>query len=365
MIKIKVKTSTRTYPVIIGNSIFEELPDTLKKINVKNNLLIIIDENVFKYHKSLIKKTFSNFRNEVKYYILPPGEESKSEKYLKNIYSFLLKNGFGRDSSIISIGGGVTGDIAAYTASTYMRGINLVQIPTTLLGMVDSSVGGKTGINFKKRKNLIGTFYQPNLVLIDTDFLATLPEREFTSAFGELIKYGIIAKNDFLSLLRKNLNEITSLDNKILIKVIKECVLIKASIVSQDELELTGVRKLLNFGHTFAHAFESCAGFELRHGEAVIKGIICSLYLSHMLGLLNRKELKRLLILPCNIKIAKLPKRVTNDQILNAMKADKKNFNDKIMLVISAGSGNILVDYPIERKLIIQVLNKVKSDGLV
>jgi len=364
MIEIKIKSSRQTYPVLIDNSFISELPGILKKINIHNNLFIVIDENVFRYHQKIIKETFSNFGDKIYYFILPAGEASKSDKNLRMIYNSLLKNNFGRDSTLIAIGGGVTGDIAGYAAATYMRGINLVHVPTSLLAMIDSSIGNKTGINFKKRKNIIGSFCQPQLVFMDTDFLNTLPQRELISAAGEIIKYGIIAGNNFFSFLYNNFEKIISLDNKILTKVITESVSIKAGVVSRDEFEVKGIRKILNLGHTFAHAFESSTDFDIKHGEAVIKGIICSLYLSNNEGLLSKKEFNKMIRIACSQDIPRFSK-MDNVKIANAMMNDKKNINDKLMFVLSAGTGKIIVDYPIEKDVISKVLDKVRSDGFI
>ncbi len=201
MKKIIVKTSLNSYPVLICNSELNKLPEILDKQKLFKNLLIVIDENVARYYQTKIRSILSSFSGKICYYILPSGETTKSEKELKKIYNFLLINNFGRDTTLIAIGGGVTGDIAGYAASTFMRGIQLVHVPTTFLAMIDSSIGGKTGINFNKKKNIIGAFYQPRLVFIDTMFLSTLPLREFNSALGELIKYGLIANKDFYNFL--------------------------------------------------------------------------------------------------------------------------------------------------------------------
>jgi 3-dehydroquinate synthetase len=246
-----------------------------------------------------------------------------------------------------------------------MRGIHLIHIPTTLLAMIDSSIGGKTGINFEKRKNIIGVFYQPRLVFIDTKFLTTLPQREINSAIGELIKYGLISNENFYDFLFKNTDKIKSLDIKAVSRSIIESVSIKAAIVSQDEFETKGIRKILNLGHTFAHAIESSMGFKIKHGEAVIIGIICALFLSRSYGLLKEEELKKLLHFPCSIAIPRSAKNFDNKAVIKAMINDKKNINDKIMFVLLTGPGQIIVDVPVEESTINYVLNRAKNNCLI
>jgi 3-dehydroquinate synthase len=359
--KIIVKTSTKSYPVLIGNSELNKLPEKLDNQKLFKNLLIVIDENVARYYQTKIKSVFSTHSGKIRYYILPAGEKTKSEKELKKIYDFLLKNNLGRDTVIIAIGGGVTGDLAGYAASTFMRGIQLVHVPTTFLGMIDSSIGGKTGINFNKKKNLIGTFYQPQLVFIDTMFLSTLPSREFNSALGEVIKYGLISNNDSYNFLSNNLEKVISKNCNVVERVIKESISIKAGVIQQDEFEQRGIRNILNLGHTFAHAIESELGFRVKHGEAVTAGIICSLFLSNKLGLLETSKHKNLLRFPASIRLPAIIKKINNQNVFDAMRSDKKNKDDKIMFVLLSGIGDLLVEVPANKREIFYALNKMKQ----
>ena len=361
MKKTIVKTSTKSYPVLIGNSNLNKLPERLDRQKLFKNLLIVIDENVALYYQTKIKSVFSNHSGKILYYILPSGEKTKSEKELKKIYDFLLKNNFGRDTVLIAIGGGVTGDLAGYAASTFMRGIQLVHVPTTFLAMIDSSIGGKTGINFNKKKNLIGTFYQPRLVFIDIMFLSTLPSREFNSALGELIKYGFISNKDFYSFLSNNLEKVKSMNDRVIEAVIKESVSIKAGVIQQDEFEQRGIRNILNLGHTFAHGIESELGFKVNHGEAVAAGIICSLFLSHKIGLLETSKQKNLLRLPGSVRLPAIIKKINNQNVFDAMRSDKKNKDDKKMFVLISGIGNMFVDVPANKSEIFYALNKMKQ----
>ena len=329
------------------------------------NLLIVIDENVAHYYQTKIKSVFSNHLGKIRYYILPSGEKTKSERELKKIYDFLLKNNFGRDTVLIAIGGGVTGDLAGYAASTFMRGIQLVHVPTTFLSMIDSSIGGKTGINFNKKKNIIGAFYQPRLVFIDIMFLSTLPSGEFNSAFGELIKYGLISNNEFYNFLSDNLEKVKSLNDRVIKVAVEESVLIKAGVIQQDEFERRGIREILNLGHTFAHAIESELGFKVKHGDAVTAGIICSLFLSNKIGLLDTSKQKNLMRLPASVQIPAIIKKINNQNVFDAMRSDKKNKDDKIMFVLISGIGNMLVDVPVKKRDIYYALDKMKENCLV
>lgn len=360
MRKIKISLSAKSYEILIGKNIYSRLPGEITKRNLNKNILLIIDENVFKFHKDLLKEAFKNYKNKVEYYILKSGENSKSYKELNKIYSFLIKNEFGRDSLIAAAGGGVTGDLAGYAAATYMRGLQLIHIPTTLLAAVDSSIGGKTGINFEKKKNIIGSFYQPDLVLIDTNFLRTLPEKEITSGIGEIIKYSFLSDEDFFSYTNKNLKEIYNKNEKILEEIIYRSALIKASVVSEDEKELL-LRKTLNLGHTFGHAIESMLSFKIKHGEAVIVGLICALYLSNKIGVINKKDLDEFLLLPRKINLPKISALINAEKIYSLMKLDKKSRNGKINFVLTSGIGKTLVNVEAEKKDIFYSIKKAKE----
>jgi len=359
--KIIVKTSLKSHRVLITNSKLNELAKELIKNNSPNNLFIVIDENVYKYHLNEITDIFKNFPGSIHYYRLPSGERYKSENQLRNIYNVLLKNHFGRDTTLVAFGGGVAGDLAAYAASTYMRGLPFVNVPTTLLAMIDSAIGGKTGINFGGRKNIIGTFYQPELVFIDTMFLDTLPSREFSSALGELIKYGLISNKSFLDFLTKNFDGLKSKKKSIINFAITESVKFKAGVVSQDEFETKGIRKILNLGHTFAHGFESELKFKLRHGEAVTAGLVCALFLSGRTGLLNSKSVENLLKLSTKIKMPKHIQNVKNESVYEIMRSDKKVTGGELKFVLISDVGKTIVDVPAGKDDVFYAIKKMKE----
>jgi 3-dehydroquinate synthase len=359
--KIDVLLNDNSYTVLIGSGIITKLSGLLKKYELNKNILFIIDEKVMEYHSKKIINEFYSYKGKMNCYVVKQGEKSKSYTELNKIYSFLLKNNYGRDSLIIAVGGGVTGDLAGYVAATYMRGIQLVHVPTTLLSMVDSSIGGKTGINFENKKNMIGAFYQPKLVLIDTNFIKTLPEREITSGLGEVIKCTYMADEKFFSYVLKNLEKAYKNGDEVLRQFIYNSVAIKAAVVSQDEKE-SGLRKILNLGHTFAHSFETNLKFKIKHGEAVIAGLISALFLSQKTGLISEQELEYFLSLPLKIKLPLQIKNTAMEDLFKVMQHDKKNREGKIKFVLVAGLGELVLDAEADKKAVSYAINQMKQN---
>jgi 3-dehydroquinate synthase len=341
--KIIIQTRNKTYPVYIGDSILYLLPDLITNLGLNKNIFIVVDENVLGIYKEYIKNAFRDYDSKIHFHKLDSGESSKSFNQLTKIFSSLIEKKYGRDTLLIAIGGGVAGDLSGYAAASYMRGIQLVHVPTTIISASDSAIGGKTGINFNKLKNIIGAFYQPELVLIDTKFLASLPVKEVNSGAGELIKYAFLTNKNFYNYINRNFNKIYSFDPVVLNKLIYESVLFKGSVVEKDEKE-SGLRKILNFGHTFAHAFESQANLKLKHGEAVIAGIISALHLSNKKGLLTKKDLKELVKLPLKVKLPVDFLSTDFNSIINFMKGDKKNREGQIRFILLSGIGKIITD---------------------
>jgi 3-dehydroquinate synthase len=354
MKKIKVLRGKDRYDIYIEAGSFDLFNDVIDKKELNTNILFVVDENVMKSHYEKIKSVAANCKKKYNLYIMPSGESNKSTEQYYSILSFLADNNYGRDSLIAAIGGGVTGDIAGFAASTYMRGIQLVQIPTTLLASVDSSIGGKTGINFLNRKNIIGTFYQPDFVLSDSTFLSTLPEDEFISGTGEIIKYAFLSDRVFYNKVIGSYDSIISRDHKTLDKIITVCVKIKAEVVTEDERE-SGIRKILNLGHTFAHAYESYFNFGIKHGTAVAAGIISSLFLSYRKGIINKTSLDYFLKLPSRIEYPRLD-NPDMDKIINIMLSDKKNKEGGIRFVLIKDIGEILIDVEAKKEEIIYAI---------
>ena len=347
-IKLKINTKTQKYSIIIGSNLGSSISKIINEnsINFKQCLLIV-DKNVPKKIVSRIKKSF----NKKKLYIhfFRASEINKNLNSVNKILDILLNKNFSREDCIISIGGGITGDISGFAASLFKRGLKFINMPTTLLSQVDSSIGGKTGVNTKYGKNLIGSFYQPNLVISDIQFLKTLPKREVICGYGEIFKHSIISNKNFYNFLSKNNKKILNLVSPFIEKAIYESCKIKKTIVEQDEKE-KGLRKILNFGHTFAHAYEASLGYskKLNHGEAVILGIKTALNFSLKKNLLKKSEYN---LISSHISRANLPSNINKffkikdlNKILSFMLKDKKNSTDKINLILLKKIGSPIID---------------------
>lgn len=358
MKKVKVELGENSYPIFIGKESFLNINNFLEEKYLYRNRFLIIDKNVYKnFGKNIINELKIN-STKFDYFVFDSKESNKSFSSLQKIYTLLLEKKFGRDTLIIAIGGGVLGDLAGFAAATFMRGIPYVQIPTTLLACVDSSIGGKTGIDFYKRKNIIGSFYQPKFVLIDTNFLKTLPQKEIVCGAGEIIKYAFLSDKNFYNNLLNKFDSIFELDDKFLEQIIYESCKIKAAVVSQDEKE-TGLRKILNFGHTFAHSIESVLNFKIKHGEAVIAGIISALYLSNLLGFISSEKLNEFLQLPLKIKLPSKISSLDKNKLYEIMLSDKKNRENKIKFVLLQDIGKILIDVEATKKEVNTALDKM------
>jgi 3-dehydroquinate synthase len=362
LIKLQVKTENHKYPIFIGNNILDKFENLLKTNSIKfNQCLIIVDKNV---PKKLISKVLKSLPKKNRFiYNFKANEKNKNQKSIDNILSILLSKNFNRNDCVISIGGGITGDVSGFVASIFKRGLKFINIPTTLLSQVDSSIGGKTGINSKYGKNLIGTFYQPSLVVSDISFLKSLPRREVVCGYGEILKHAIISDKKFFSFLNKNGSQILSLQSPSIEKAIYQSCSIKKKIIEADEKEMN-IRKILNFGHTFAHAYEATLGFskKLNHGEAVILGINTAIKLSLSNKILGQKEFE---IITNHLLKFNLPRNINKffttknlSKILTFMKKDKKNNTKKINLVLIKKIGNPIYNVQFNEKKIKFFLKK-------
>lgn len=327
------------------DNIWEELIPYL----IMDNFILVTDRNVYNLYKDDIDNLI-NGREKI--YIMNSGETNKNMEELSNIYKILISNNIDRKGKIFCLGGGVVGDLAGFAAATYKRGIDYVQIPTTLLAQVDSSVGGKTGIDFIGYKNILGAFHFPSKILIETYFIHTLPEREITCGLGEIIKYGLISDYDFLKYIEKNIKKIYSRDMRILPNIIKKSIEIKSSIVQGDKLDL-GLRQILNFGHTIGHGIESLFKYDrYNHGEAVILGMIYESNIAYQKDYINKDYYEEImLILKPLVEQIVLDKDEINI-LLNYMKNDKKNKDGKITFVLPIGKGKVDIFYDIDEETI-------------
>ena len=356
LIKLHVKTQNQKYPIFIGNKILNKLHVFLKKNLINfNQCLVIADKNV---PKKLVNKILNSLpKKGVLIYYFNASEKNKNQKSIDNVLSILLSKNFNRNDCIISVGGGITGDVSGFVASIFKRGLKFVNIPTTLLSQVDSSIGGKTGINSKYGKNLIGAFYQPSLVISDINFLKSLPKREIICGYGEILKHALIVDRKFFNFLNINGPKIINLESPLIEKTIFKSCSIKKKVVEADEKEM-GIRKILNFGHTFAHAYEATLGYskKLNHGEAVILGIKTAAKFSLINKILNIKEFK---LIENHLNKLKLPRNITKyfstkdlNKILSFMKKDKKNITNKLNLVLLKNIGSPIYSLQFNEKKI-------------
>ncbi|MEI7812582.1 MAG: 3-dehydroquinate synthase [Ignavibacteria bacterium] len=360
MKKIDVRLKENPYQVFTGSNLLSALREQLEKRELNKDLLIITDGNVNKLYGDVIREQFINYESRVNYFVLKPGEETKSYEWLNKIYAFMLSKNYGRDSVIIAIGGGVTGDLAGYAAATFMRGVKFVQVPTTLLAMVDSSVGGKTGINFNKSKNIIGAFYQPEFVIADLNFLSTLPESELICGLGEILKYAFLSDSEFFSYIDKNAGRILTGDEKVTERIVSQCIEIKASVVADDEKE-SGLRKILNLGHTFAHSYESVLNYSVKHGSAVMMGLACALILSKKCGLTDDEKFARLGALLKKFNPGYDFSGLSKPQLYKLMLHDKKNRGGMIKFVLPLDNGITVIDYEAGREDVLFSLKEAEK----
>ena len=339
---LNVALGDRAYPIHIGAGLLSQVELILPHLKRKN-VAIVTNTTVAPLYLEKLAKPLREAGVSVLEIILPDGEAYKNSETLSLIYDALLKNRCERSTTLIALGGGVIGDLTGYAAATYLRGVPFIQIPTTLLSQVDSSVGGKTGINHPLGKNMIGAFYQPKLVLADIATLHTLPQRELSAGVAEVIKYGLIRDADFFNWLEVNMSKLMGLDEAVTMYAIYRSCQNKAEVVAADEHE-TGERALLNLGHTFGHAIENAMGYGVwLHGEAVAAGTVLAADLSQRLGWLTSEQISRIHAL---LSAANLPLNAPNlgvEKYLDLMANDKKVENGKIRLVLQQGIGKAVI----------------------
>ncbi len=345
MITLNVDLGRRSYPIFIGSGILGTSGLLTPYINGRD-CLILSSETVAPIYLEPLRAMLGTSRTEVM--ILPDGETSKNFTCLESILDLMVEKKYSRDGIVITLGGGVIGDIGGFAAAIYQRGVDFIQVPTTLLAQVDSSVGGKTGINHPGGKNLVGAFHQPRCVLSDTDTLRTLPDRELSAGLAEVVKYGLIADADFFSWLEEQANGLLKREPAALDYAIKRSCEIKAGVVVEDETE-QGIRAILNFGHTFGHAIERCMGYgEWLHGEAVAAGMCMAARFSEQLGWSSTDDSQRVRHLLTRLNLPCQPPPLNPGDFMAAMSMDKKVIGGEIRLVLMAGIGNVKVtaDYP-------------------
>lgn len=340
---LTVNLADRSYPIHVGENLLEHVGEFLHTTGLRGKVAVVTNPTVAQLYLDGVQEALSASGFDVVPVLVLDGEEHKNLKSLATIYDGLIAARLERKSCVLALGGGVVGDLAGFAAATYLRGVPYVQVPTTLLAQVDSSVGGKTGVNHDDGKNLIGAFYQPKLVIIDVNVLRTLARRELIAGLAEVIKYGIIADPALFGLLEEKIGALLTLDQQLLIDVIATCCAIKARVVEQDERE-DDYRAVLNFGHTIGHALEAATAYKkFLHGEAVGVGMAKATALSLHQGLCDQKSLDRIvqLIKKSGLPI-ELPEAMAPQTLLQGMQVDKKAAAGKIKFVMCAGIGKTL-----------------------
>lgn len=358
---ITVKTQSHDYPILIAAHL--DYAQTLCHMIRGKQVLIVSNETIAPLYLASLKSALKSASESVlmpefQVYdcILPDGEVHKHQKSINHIYDVLMTNGCNRDVTLIALGGGVVGDMTGFAAASFMRGVDFIQIPTTLLAQVDSSVGGKTGINHELGKNMIGAFWQPRLVLAQMDMLKTLPKRELAAGMAEVIKYALIMDLPFLGWLEDNMAKLMALDGQALSFVVKKCCELKAQIVAEDEKE-AGRRAILNFGHTFGHVIETHQGYgNWLHGEAVAVGMLQAAIMSHLLGWIKRADVQRIYQLILSAGLPVEAPDIAADTAIELMGHDKKTKSGQIRLILLKTLGDATLTQAFSTEQLQQVL---------
>ncbi|OGR30859.1 MAG: 3-dehydroquinate synthase [Desulfuromonadales bacterium GWD2_54_10] len=337
---LTVNLGEYSYDILIDSGVLSSLGQRCAAVGLNGDVAVITNPTVAALYGDVVQQSLIAAGNVVTIVTMPDGEEFKNSTTLNSVYDGLIEAGLGRNSFVIALGGGVVGDLAGFAAATYLRGIPFVQVPTTLLAQVDSSVGGKTAIDHPRGKNLIGAFYQPQLVLIDVDTLVTLPDREFRAGLAEVVKYGVAIDHAFFEYLEQNINAILAMNRECLVEVIHRCCGLKAQVVELDEKE-SGLRAVLNYGHTLGHALETLAGYrELVHGEAVAIGMVLAVRICVARGYCSEMDAVRIVGLIKSFGLPVTPPVVDRTSLLDAISKDKKSRNGAINFICNQGIGS-------------------------
>lgn len=355
---LTVELAERSYPIFIGSGLLDQV-DCYRPYIRGNQVFIVTNETVAPLYLERLERALAPLNLTVGRIVLPDGERHKTLAVLETVFDGLLREHHNRTTTLIALGGGVVGDMTGFAAACYQRGVNFIQIPTTLLAQVDSSVGGKTAVNHPLGKNMIGAFHQPVSVIADTAVLATLPDRELRAGLAEVIKYGLIADEPFLGWLEEHCDRLLARDGNALAYAIEVSCRTKACVVSRDETE-QGMRAILNLGHTFGHAIETEQGYgDWLHGEAVATGMLLACRLSAAMGWLSDGDVQRVarLLQRCGLPVA-APAHMTADIFLNHMALDKKVTNGKIRLVLLRSLGEAVVTDEYDAVALTHLLNE-------
>ena len=350
--KIDVALGDRSYPIYVGTDMMTSFAPTCHQHGIPTRVVVVTDTNIARHYLKPLEQNLRMSEFTVSSIVLSPGERQKSLSRANLIYTELLKEGVGRKCALVALGGGVIGDLVGFVAATYHRGVLFLQAPTTLLSQVDSSVGGKVAVNHPLGKNMIGAFYQPRFVWVDIDCLKTLPAREVVCGLGEVVKYGASLDAELFAYLESNLEGVLKVDREAVMHVQGRCCELKAHIVAQDERE-TGLRMVLNFGHTVGHALEAAGNFNaLKHGEAVLLGMMAEAYIAREMALLPPEAHERIVGLIRRIPLNARWSSIVPARILQAVKHDKKSADGKNRFVLPTRVGEVQVVDSVEPALI-------------
>lgn len=357
-IRLDVKNEGKfAYDIVIGDS-FDKLAEELKKLQVENRrICIVTEDHVASYYLNEVKEKIQPICRETHTYIFPEGEQNKNLLTVNGLYEYLIHHEFDRKDMLIALGGGVVGDLTGFSAATYLRGIDFVQVPTSLLSQVDSSIGGKTGVDFEAYKNMVGAFYMPKLVYINTSTVATLDQRQFVSGMGEIIKHGLIRDKEYYQWMKANKDKIMARDNEIMARLIEGSCKIKRAVVEEDPKE-HGIRAYLNFGHTLGHSIEKIMEFELAHGECVGIGAVLASAMSLHRGFITEEEYEDIVATFASFDFPKLPESIDIHEIVKETRHDKKMEHGSIKFVLLEEVGKAAVYRDVSEKDMLEALEE-------
>lgn len=351
---------THDYNILIEQN-FEKLANEISKLGfVGRRICIVTDSNVGDLYSEEIQICLSTISSTINIFELPAGECSKNLNIVRDLYTRLIEEKFDRNDLIVALGGGVVGDLAGFTAATYLRGIDFIQIPTSLLAQVDSSIGGKTGVDFDAYKNMVGAFYQPRLVYINLHTLSTLKNREFLSGMGEIIKHGLIHDKSYYNWLKENVNDIKKLDMNVLEHMIYISDTIKQGVIERDTKE-QGERALLNLGHTIGHAIEKLMNFTMLHGECVSLGIVAATYISYKRNTISKDNLEDIIDVLRAFELPVKLEDLNTLEVVETTKLDKKMDLGSIKFVLLNTIGNAIIDNTVTTDEMIESVNYIKE----
>jgi len=354
---VRVDLGERSYEIAIASQWLDQAGQWIPKAGKFSHAVVITDENVETPHATTVAESLAENDIAVDLVVVAAGEETKCVGVADQLWQQLVELGTDRTSMVIAVGGGVVGDLAGFIAATYARGLRFVQVPTTLLAQVDSSVGGKVAINLPQAKNMVGAFWQPTAVMIDTHTMSTLARREYCAGLGEVIKYGVIQDAQFFAYLEEHSEAINARDNDCLREVVAQCCRLKAEVVQADEREQSGRRAILNYGHTFGHALETVSGYgRLLHGEAVAIGMMCAARLAQQLGMVDDSLAERQQALLRTFDLPVAVPAVDLDAVLDAMQHDKKVAHGTLRFILPTRLGAVRLVPDIDPKLVREAL---------